>query len=284
MGQVVAADFSARNFRRVASAGVVFSAEELGLLEELGRQGRVFSVLIYMLGLRPAMDGATGIVGQKKRLSYKAFGELCERRPERGSHLSEKNRGVRQIRYDLECLVGAGLLEPMRGSDGKAVPLVFFLPKAVCALVRSDEERHDERPQSHGKKPFDSRVCDDQRALAGTAERHTSLLQQQQTPSGKDFGQFLAEVVQLYHDFFPASPRVRWLGQVELRRRFAGALALDVRFSDIEFWRWYFSERVPQSAFLSGRDYRPDLGPFRITFLSLISENILGGLLNGKFS
>lgn len=66
----------------------------------------------YILGLRPYMDFATGIVGDKRRVSYQSLMELLEYEPDRGSHLGVLCRpSLEKVRNELARCERAGLIE-----------------------------------------------------------------------------------------------------------------------------------------------------------------------------
>jgi hypothetical protein len=66
----------------------------------------------YILGLRPYMDFATGIVGDKRRVSYQSLMELLEYEPDRGSHLGALCRpSLEKVRNELSRCERAGLIE-----------------------------------------------------------------------------------------------------------------------------------------------------------------------------
>mgnify|MGYP003664614109 FL=1 len=68
--------------------------------------------ICYILGLRPFMDFKTGIVGDKRRVSYQSLMELLEFEPDRGSHLGAICRATPDsVRSELARLERAGLVE-----------------------------------------------------------------------------------------------------------------------------------------------------------------------------
>lgn len=99
--------------------------------------------VLYMLGLRPYMDYASGVVGVRRRISLQGFRELLEYEPDRGSRLGARYTPTKdEVRNEVERLVRSGLLLRLpkkRRND----PLVFKLPLADCdAKLRLNEEPH----------------------------------------------------------------------------------------------------------------------------------------------
>ena len=99
--------------------------------------------LLYLEGLRPYMDFKTGVVGVKRRVSYKGFKELLEVFPDRGSSVGAVQSPTKSsLRALLLLLERHGLVvkvEQRRRID----PMVFELPLAdYDAKVRVGEQRH----------------------------------------------------------------------------------------------------------------------------------------------
>lgn len=102
--------------------------------------------VLYLRGLRRHMDFATGIVGQRRRISYQQFRELLEVQRERGSTAPSERPNLAAVRASLARLERAGLverIEPGAVADrsGVVLDMFFKLPLAHVGLVRSFEEQ-----------------------------------------------------------------------------------------------------------------------------------------------
>lgn len=156
---------------------------------------RLDARLLYLQGLKPYMDYASGLVGVKRRVSYQAFRELLEVTPERGSVLgATQSPTTSALRNLLVLLERRGLLVRLpqrRRTD----PMVFRLPLAACDdSFRPREQRHssdigaafkgttlpnnDEPYVNHevSSNLNDSRGIEE-RHSSKSEQRHTSLLQ-----------------------------------------------------------------------------------------------------------
>ncbi|WP_022960282.1 DnaT-like ssDNA-binding domain-containing protein [Spongiibacter tropicus] len=99
--------------------------------------------VLYMLGLRPYMDYASGVVGVQRRISLQGFRELLEYEPDRGSRLGARYTPTKdEVRNEVDRLVRSGLLLRLPKKK-RNDPLVFKLPLADCdAKLRLYEEPH----------------------------------------------------------------------------------------------------------------------------------------------
>ena len=99
-----------------------------------------FAKVLYF-NMRARMDFDTGVVGMPPHvLSYKWLGWCIDYKPPAGSHESPRLHTRQMIRSLLSVLKRRGLLVPVM-RDGKALDLVFKLPKAVVGLVRAEEQQ-----------------------------------------------------------------------------------------------------------------------------------------------
>lgn len=73
--------------------------------------------LVYILGIRPYMDYATGLVGYKRRVSYQSLRELLEVAPPPGSHREERQYTVEAVRAVLRELEKSGLIRWIRSRE-----------------------------------------------------------------------------------------------------------------------------------------------------------------------
>lgn len=90
-------------------AAIRLSERELGALHGLPFP----AVCLYVLAIRPRMDYATGIVGQRPRLSYQALSEWC--RVESRQGVSEERLSRHQLSRLLQHLERAGLIRRRPG-------------------------------------------------------------------------------------------------------------------------------------------------------------------------
>lgn len=104
--------------------------------------------ICYVLGMRPFMDFKTGIVGDKRRISYQSLMELLEYEPDRGSHLGTICRpSLEKVRNELARCERAGLIERLpkrRRTDPLRLKMVLA---DIDGVNLSGEE-----PQTNHKK------------------------------------------------------------------------------------------------------------------------------------
>lgn len=83
--------------------------------------------VLYLQGIRRHMDYATGIVGEKRGISYQSLREVAYVEPMQGSHDAVQPAVTyRAVRHAIDRLEKEGLLE--RRSENRR--LIFFLPLA----------------------------------------------------------------------------------------------------------------------------------------------------------
>lgn len=73
--------------------------------------------LAYILGIRPHMDYATGIVGHKRKVSYQSLAELLEFSPVRGSQRKEQRFTREALRAIFRELERVGLIRWIKNED-----------------------------------------------------------------------------------------------------------------------------------------------------------------------
>lgn len=113
---------------------IAFSAAEWEAMNGLPLMQR----WLYMV-LRWHMDWRTCIVGSLRRISLQGLGEELYVEPVRGRHAADcGSPSKKAVISSLGALEKAGLIQP-RGSAGS---LVFFLPKALRASARLNDEGH----------------------------------------------------------------------------------------------------------------------------------------------
>jgi hypothetical protein len=143
---------------------ILLGADELAALAGLPAP----AVVLYVLGLRPRMDLASGTVGRAGALvSWQALRESVYQEPRRGV-LAERF-SIDQVRRLGGVLERAGLVRRLnKGRGDLAEPLFFALP---LALVQSVEKKAAKEP---AKKAAKGRPTDFPRE---TAERSTESRQ-----------------------------------------------------------------------------------------------------------
>ncbi len=106
-----------------------------------------FHRVLYYEGIRPYMDYATGIVGQKRRISYQSLAEELYIEPHKGYQSGSPCKS--KIRRGLKGLENAGLISKVEGECG----LVF-----KCALATWDFSAQNkvgtQSAQQVGKESF----------------------------------------------------------------------------------------------------------------------------------
>ena len=110
--------------------------------------------VLYLRGLRRHMDYQTGIVGERRRISYQMLRETLTVERRRGSRIrNDENVTKKQIRVALEQLESVGLVEWVNtrekfGYLTMRLPLAVvdtdFLPdQAMPGSIRANEEGHE---------------------------------------------------------------------------------------------------------------------------------------------
>ena len=97
--------------------------------EETALQGLPLEAqVLYLRGLRRHMDYATGVVGIRRKISWKMLAEVLEVEPHQGRQNSGQPH-VSKVRRVVKWLVDAGLVKDI-GSKERGQPIVFKLPLA----------------------------------------------------------------------------------------------------------------------------------------------------------
>lgn len=121
--------------------------EELELLAGHGASRLSHAAKVaYLLGIRPYMDFATGLVGYRRRVSYQSLAELLEFSPGRGSHRPQQRFSREALRAVFRELERAGLIRWIKNEDS----CLFFECLAATRDI-SPEMRNNPRttPSSH---------------------------------------------------------------------------------------------------------------------------------------
>ena len=93
-------------------AGLTLSPQELAAFAGLVAAGHQAALVLYLLELRPFVDGRTGVVGDARRVSEQAFIERLEVPASQGRSRSRPSRDF--IQRQISALVSVGLLERLR--------------------------------------------------------------------------------------------------------------------------------------------------------------------------
>ncbi len=115
-----------------------FNEDEDAALDYLPHGDQV----LYLRGLRTAMDFATGIVGERRGISYQQLREVLEVQRRRGSTKPSGQPTKQAVRASLGRLEAAGLVERMSSGARVGDRLIFKLPLAHLGYVRFREEQH----------------------------------------------------------------------------------------------------------------------------------------------
>jgi hypothetical protein len=151
--------------RQFAGRFWMINEDEDAALEYLPHRDQV----LYLRGIKPHLDMATGLVGVARRLSYKGMAELLEEHRARGSTVARVSISKQAVRECIKRLSGAGLLDQVRSGE-RAEWLVFRLPLAHVVSVRPHEEqRRNNTPGTTQLKPVVAGVLD----VGATQEQHT---------------------------------------------------------------------------------------------------------------
>lgn len=119
----------------------VFNEHEQKVFQSLIWDGYPFAVLIYVMELRPHMDAATHIVGDKRTVCESGIAEMLERQCKPGSHSgSTKRRDRNYIQRQLKVLEDVGLIQRLKKKKRNS-PMRLYLPLADTGSFRPQEER-----------------------------------------------------------------------------------------------------------------------------------------------
>lgn len=96
--------------------------------------------ILYLRVIRKHMDYATGITGEKRRISYTQMQEVLAYKPPRHSKEKPREYSRDQIKRLVQKLVDAGLIERLHTTEKGVAPMIFRLPLASSDV---DEQRHE---------------------------------------------------------------------------------------------------------------------------------------------
>ncbi|MFO1351889.1 MAG: hypothetical protein U1F68_14945 [Gammaproteobacteria bacterium] len=245
------------------------------------------------------MDIATGIVGEKRKISWQGLAEALYMPPQSG--FTPETFSKQQLRRAANMLEKAGLLQAVSVEK----QLIFKCPLAdrgysVQNQVGTKPTHHaDTKPTR--KKETKTNGYDNGKSVgrhSETLQADTHLLSLKKTSSSTvvDDGHPeekirvtptaaalripYQQIVDLYHQILPASQRVKEL--TEARRKHIKARWASGELPDIDTWREYF-QHVAQSKFLTGREHAPDRAPYFAPFDWLITQRAYVNILEGKY-
>jgi len=117
--------------------------------------------ILYLRGLRRHMDYETGIVGARRRISWKMLAEVLEVAPHQGVERSGQPH-ISKVRRLMGWLIRAGLVEDV-GSKERGQPIVFRLP--LAARGQSVPKKPDKNP-TRTRQGFPDNQADTESSLA----------------------------------------------------------------------------------------------------------------------
>lgn len=134
------------------------------------------AVVLYVLGIRPYMDYATGIVGRARRVSWQSLSEALYVDPHQGLADSGAT-GREQVRRLAQWLVKAGLVES--ASEGKC--LIF-----KCLLASTDEsvQKKADRKPTVSRQVLADTQADTQNSSEIIVLTHDADTQPDRNPTG----------------------------------------------------------------------------------------------------
>lgn len=121
--------------------GIVLGADELAALRGLPAA----AVMLYVLGIRPRMDAATGTVGRiGARVSWQGLREDVYEEPRRG--VLAARRSIDQVRRLSGVLERAGLVRRLNQGAGRDAEALFMaLPLALLSSVQNKAAKEPAR-------------------------------------------------------------------------------------------------------------------------------------------
>lgn len=96
--------------------------------------------ILYLRVIRKHMDYATGITGEKRRISYAQMQEALSYKPSPHSGEKPVEFSRDQIKRLVQKLVKVGLIERRHDTAKGVAPMILFLPLACCDL---EQPRHE---------------------------------------------------------------------------------------------------------------------------------------------
>ena len=265
--------------------GVFLSKEELAALCGLP----YFCVCLYVQAIRPRMDGCTGLVGVRPRISWRALTEWLYVEPGQGIEHSGAP-SVARVRRAIAWLKKGGLLANSKSARG----LVFSCPLApVGQSAQNKPGRDPGREPGRAKGDIihlfsDTCVQDEEKPGREPGREPGTHLRKGfiTTPNGVVVGNAVPncphkEIVALYHECLPMCPTVRSWGKTRqgyLQARWRE----DAKRQSLDWWRGYF-KYVADSRFLTGRVSRPDKPPFVASLEWLVRPENFAKVIEGTY-
>lgn len=301
------ADFSAPKNSGSGGGGVFLVDAELEALQRLMHAGYPFAYVLYVQEIRRYMDMATGVVGERRRISEKGMQETLERSAGPGPNGSAKSRTRDFIQRQLSALERYGLLVRLPKAT-KRSPMLFLLPLAVAGSIRAQETRTKIHTKIHTitrtneaeKKSADLRLCSDtaekpaqepaQEPALRPAQHHVKITTTTETGvfSQQDLASVdLQMVVDAYHQALPGLPPLRVPTEghrLLVARVWWMATEPPGKHQTERFWRGYFAA-CARSEFLMGRVVpNQRKGPFRANFKTLVDPATVLKIINGEYT
>ncbi len=254
---------------------------------------------LYVFGIKPYMDLTTGIVGKARGISWQSIQEALYIPPHAGR--KDKTATKDQLRRAADMVEKAGLIKtvsadmqlvffcPLATTDNSAKNKAAIFPPSQADMVGQENKETKTNGYNHeksqaaipktvqaatppvsGEKNTSSTVVDD-----GHPEEEIRV-----TPTASALRIPYQQIVDLYHQFLPASQRVKEL--TEARRKHIKARWTSGELPDLETWREYF-QHIAQSKFLTGREHDPDRAPYFAPFDWIITQRAYVNILEGKY-
>jgi hypothetical protein len=279
--------------------GVFLNDGELDALQRLMWGGYPYAYVLYVQELRRYMDRATGVVGERRRVSEKGMRETLERVAGPGPNGSARCRSRDFVQRQISALERFGLVERLPKVSRRS-PMVFLLPLAVEGSIRLGETRTKihtiTRTKDSGKNPVVVSIYGD--SMNESAQRPAQRPAQHQekitTTTGPE-SFTLAElaavdmgmVVDAYHEALPGLPSLRVPTEghrLMVARVWYMATEPPGKHQTPRFWQGYFAQ-CAKSDFLMGRvtlDQRR--GAFKANFKALVDVGTVLKVINGEYT
>jgi len=279
--------------------GVFLADGELEALQRLMWGGYPFAYVLYVQELRRHMDRATGVVGERRRVSEKGMQETLERSAGPGPNGTAKSRTRDFVQRQLSALERYGLVERLPKAT-KRSPMLFLLPLAVAGSIRAQETRTKIGTITHTsaerKNLVVVRLCDNKDAQPAQRPAQRPAQHQEEITTTTEPGSFsyadlmavdLQMVVDAYHQALPGLPPVRVPTEghrLVVARVWYMATAEPGKHQSQRFWRGYFGA-CAKSDFLMGRVVANQRrGAFRSNFKTLVEPAVVLKVLNGEYT
>lgn len=277
----------------------IFSDFELECMRCMERDGHAPAAAIYRY-FRQQMDWVTCVVGQARRISYRAIQELLETKPRRGSRVPADKPSEGKIRGEIDYLCAS---HAWFGDDHLPVVMMvrrpskftFYLPSANDALVGFREQVRNVQRKEFGAIPHTVGLLVDSALLEQRDEQRTSYTTTTNSnliirEANFEFGDLLAVYHSILADFdnYTVGNEFRarsWapveMPTQELANRVAAVITKFPRFCELSAWEQYFM-RISFSDWLMGLS-ASNGKYFKGGFSGVSDMAFMARVLNGDF-